>query len=92
MIVYLKSKNKNYTKIQYVIVDDIDRVSRDVELWRQIKRNVESTGTKILSLKMSLDNTPESVLQQNILMSMKQFERQNNARRVRDRQRARMLE
>jgi hypothetical protein len=43
-------------------------------------------------LKQNLDSSPEGVLQQNIVMSFKQYERENNARRVRDRQRARMLE
>jgi len=91
MIAYLKTENKHYTKISFVIFDDIDRISRTTEFRWAIKRNLELTGTKLLSLKMDLNDTPESVLQQNIVMSMKQFEMQNNARRVKDRQRSRML-
>lgn len=92
MIAYLKSENKNYSKISYVIVDDIDRISRNV-VWRwYIKESIESSGAKIHSLKQTLEDSPEWTLQQNILMSMKQYDRENNARRVRDRQRARMLD
>lgn len=92
MISYLKSENKSYTKIAYVITDDIDRISRDVVWWWSLKTTIESSGAKLLSLKQNLDSTPEWVLQQNIVMSFKQYERENNARRVRDRQRARMLD
>lgn len=92
MIAYLKAENKNYTKISFVIIDDMDRLSRDTVGRWYIKNNVESSWAKLLSLKQNLDSTPEGVLQQNILMSMKQFERENNARRVKDRQRSRMLD
>jgi len=92
MIAYLKLQNKSYTKINFVIVDDIDRVSRDILWWWSIKTNIESSWATLLSLKQNLDSSPEWVLNQNIIMSFKQFERENNARRVRDRQRSRMLE
>ncbi len=91
MILYLKTENKNYTKISYVITDDIDRISRDVVNRWNLKTTIESTWVKLLSLKQNLDDTPEWKLQQNIVMSFKQYERENNARRVRDRQRSRML-
>jgi hypothetical protein len=43
MIAYLKSENKNYTKISYVITDDIDRISRDVVNWWNLKTIIESS-------------------------------------------------
>lgn len=91
MIAYLKTENKNYAKISYVITDDIDRISRDVVNRWMLKNMIEASWSKIVSLKQNLDNTPEWVLQQNMVMSFKQYERENNARRVKDRQRSRML-
>lgn len=92
MIAYLQEENKNYTKITRVIVDDIDRIIRDVA-WRwNIKTKIEDLGwAKIFSLKQDINDTPEGKMLQSITMSVKQYERENNARRTRDRQRWRMM-
>ena len=92
MIEYLHKENKNYTKIDYVLVDDIDRIIRDVAWWREIKAKIEWYGwAKIYSLKQKLEDTPEGNMLQSISMSVKQYERENNARRTADRQRGRLL-
>ena len=94
MISYLKIENKNgkSKKISYVLVDDIDRISRDTHWWRVIKNEIESTNTQILSQKMDINDSPNSRFQQNIVMSFKQLERENNAERVKSRQRSRMID
>ena len=90
----LKELNKNPAKpeIQYVMVDDIDRMARDITVRVTKKAEIEATGAKILSLKQSLDDTPEAHLMETISMATKQYERENNWRRVKDRQRQRMLD
>ena len=92
MIDFLAKENVNYTKITKVIVDDIDRIVRDVMGRRDIKAKIEVAGAKIYSLKQDLNDTPEGKMLQSITMSVKQYERENNARRTKDRQRARLLD
>lgn len=93
MIEFLKRENRSYTKISRVIIDDIDRIIRDVAGWRDIKNRIEKLGgAKIFSLKQDLNDTPEGKMLQSITMSVKQYERENNARRTRDRQRGRLLD
>ena len=41
MISYLGKVNKKYTAVQHVMIDDIDRVVRDVSGWRLIKAEIE---------------------------------------------------
>ena len=86
------NKNPNNPEIKYVIVDDIDRMARDITVWITKKAEIKATWAMILSLKQSLDDTPEAHLMETISMATKQYERENNGRRVRDRQRQRMLD
>lgn len=92
MIEYLKNINSKYTKVPFVIIDDIDRIVRDVQGRWEIKAKIENLGwAKIFSLKQKIEDTPEGKMLQSITMSVKQYERENNARRTKDRQRTRML-
>ena len=92
LISHLKkaNKNKRNPKIKHVIVDDIDRIARDMEVWLTKKSEIEATGATIISLKQTLEDNPESRLSTNITMATKQYERENNARRVKDRQKERL--
>lgn len=93
MITFLKKENKAYTKIHYVLVDDIDRIIRDVSGRWEIKNKIEKLGwAQIRSLKQKIEDTPEGKLLQSMTMSVKQYERESNARRVSDRKRARLLD
>ncbi len=92
MIEFLKKENQNYTKISRVVIDDIDRIIRDVAGWWEIKAKIEDLWwAKIHSLKQDINDTPEGNMLQSITMSVKQYERENNARRTKDRQRWRLL-
>ena len=92
MIMYLQKANKKYTQIPFVVIDDIDRIVRDVKWWIEIKAKIQNQwGAYIHSLKQNIDETPEWKMLQYITMSVKQYERENNARRTRDRQRARVM-
>jgi DNA invertase Pin-like site-specific DNA recombinase len=39
-----------------------------------------------------MEESPEGILNQNMVMAFKQYERENNARRVKERMRARLLD
>ena len=92
MIEYLKKENRNYTKIPFVIIDDIDRIVRDVQGRWEIKAKIEKLWwAKLFSLKQKIEDTPEGKMLQSITMSVKQYERENNGRRTKDRQRQRLL-
>lgn len=92
MIEFLTTKNKDYTKIHLVIIDDMDRLTRDVQARREIKAQIEWLwGAEIYSLKQKIEDTPEWKMIQSITMSVKQYQREANARQVKDKQRARML-
>ena len=94
MIDFLIKSNKDSILIDFVLSDDIDRLSRDVEWWIGIKRKIIKKGkADIQTVKQRLDNENiEWTLNQNLLMAFKQYERENNARRSIDRKRARLLE
>ena len=85
-----ENKNKNNPKIRHVIVDDIDRIARDVWVWLTKKMEIEATWATIISLKQNLEDTPEWRLMSTITMWTKQYERENNARRVVSRQKERL--
>ena len=84
------NKNKNNPKIKHVIVDDIDRIARDVLVWLIKQAEIEETGATIISLKQRIEDNPESRFSTNIEMVAKQYERENNARRVVERQKERL--
>jgi DNA invertase Pin-like site-specific DNA recombinase len=93
MIEFLKKENKKETIVDFVIADDMDRISRDIVGRHNIKYKIEHKGkAKIQTVKQYLEDTPEGQLMQNIVVSMKQYERENNAKRTVSRKRARLLE
>lgn len=92
MIEFLHKQNTPYTKVHFVIIDDMDRIMRDVVGWWEVKARVEDYWwAKIYALKQKIEDTPEWTMIQTITMSVKQYQRESNARQVADRQRWRML-
>jgi len=87
----IKFISKSWKNIDYVIVDDIDRIWRDVHLWLNFYKLCDSKWVHIQSLKQEIKNTPEQNLLTTITMATKQYERENNARRVKSRMEARLL-
>jgi len=92
MLKDLKQANKIVLlpEIKYVIVDDIDRLARDIWVWIKKREEIQNTWAKIISLKQDLNDNPEGNLMSTISMATKQYERENNARRVRSRQEQRL--
>ena len=84
------NKNRNKPEIKHVIVDDIDRIARDSLVWLTKRAERDSTWATIISLKQAVEDNPESRLSVNITMATKQYERENNSRRVISRQKQRL--
>ena len=84
------NKNRNKPEIKHIIVDDIDRIARDSLVWLTKRAEIEETGATIISLKQAVEDNPESRLSVNITMATKQYERENNSRRVISRQKQRL--
>ena len=66
------NKNKNNPKIKHVIVDDIDRIARDIKIWLDKSEEIKSTWATIISLKQNVEDTPEWRLSTGITMLTKQ--------------------
>ena len=93
MIDFLISQNHFFINIDFVLADDLDRISRDVAGWINIKNKIEKEWKAwIQTVKQTISNSAEWIFNQNIIMAVKQYERENNARRVKDRKRWRMLD
>lgn len=59
-----------------VLINDVDRLARDVAHLGVIKRDLERKGTKVIFRKLPTDTSPTSNLMVNILGSFAEFERE----------------
>src|SRR4029077_3169172 len=66
-----------------VLVNDVDRLARDVAHLGVIKRDLERHGIKVIFRKLPPDTSPTSNLMVNILGSFAEFERELIADRTR---------
>jgi site-specific DNA recombinase len=66
-----------------VLINDVDRLARDVALLGVVKRDLERHGIKVIFRKLPSDTSPTSNLMINILGSFAEFERELIADRTR---------
>src|ERR1700733_8177091 len=66
-----------------VLINDVDRLARDVAHLGVIKRDLERQGVKVVFRKLPSDTSPTSNLMVNILGSFAEFERELIADRTR---------
>lgn len=66
-----------------VLINDVDRLARDVAHLGVIKRDLERNGIKVMFRKLPADTSPTSNLMVNILGSFAEFERELIADRTR---------
>lgn len=66
-----------------VLVNDVDRLARDVAHLGIIKRDLERRGVRVIFRKLPSDNTPTYNLLVNVLGSFAEFEREMIADRMR---------
>ena len=85
MLDYIE-KNKN---ISYVVVDDYKRWARHLDYYLLLKNKLELLGCKLASPSGSFDDSPEGNALENMQAVFSQLERQQNARQVTNRMKAR---
>ena len=75
--------NARKALFQAVLINDVDRLARDVAHLGVIKRDLERNNTQVIFRKLPSENSPTHNLMVNILGSFAEFERELIADRIR---------
>ena len=86
----LEHIDKNPNKKYIVIFDDINRIARDIEVHWAIKKEFALRGATVESPNFKFDDTPEGKFIETILAGKSQLDREQNARQVKQKMKARM--
>lgn len=73
-----------------IIIDDISRLARGVEVHIQLKAAFEARGASLECTNYSFDKSPESVLSEQMMASFSEYHRNHNKRQVIQKQHARI--
>ncbi len=73
-----------------VIIDDISRLARDVKVYLQLKTELTRRDVKIESPNFNFEESPEGFFIENIMAAKAQLDREQNARQVKQKMKARM--
>jgi site-specific DNA recombinase len=74
-----------------IIIDDISRLARGVEAHIQFRTAISSAGGKLESPSIEFGDDSDSILVENLLASVSQHQRQQNAEQVVNRMKARVM-
>ena len=88
LLAYLK-RHKGEGRV--VIIDDINRFSRDVMVHWQLRALLAEAGGKLESPSIEFGEDSDSILVENLLASVSQHQRQKNAEQTKNRMRARAM-
>jgi len=86
----LQHIDNNPAKKYVAIFDNIDRIARDVQVHWAIKKEFELRGATVESPNFKFEDTPEGNFIETILAGKAQLDRQQNARQVRQKMKARL--
>ena len=89
MIAYLKLQDDPNGTV--VIIDDINRFSRDISVHWQLRALVAEAGGKLQSPSLEFGEDSDSRLIENMLASVAQHQREKNTEQVKNRMRARVM-
>ena len=87
---WVKKKGKSGNVV--IVVDAISRVARDVEVYQSVKRYAYENGATFASPTFQFEDSPAGRFMETIHVGMGQFEREDNAQRVRRYQRMRLAD
>lgn len=82
--------DKNPNKKYVVIFDDINRIARDVQVHWAIKKEFALRGASVESPNFKFEDSPEGTFIETILAGKSQLDRQQNARQVVQKMKARL--
>ena len=86
MLNFIKPKKERII----VIIDDLNRLARDVTIHRQFKVLIVKNGGMLQCVNMQLEDTPEGQFVETIVAATAELEKEQNTRRVKARQKARL--
>ena len=81
-----ENKNSNYM----VIFEDLNRLSRDIQVHWLLKAEFHKRWVELASPNFQFEESPEWAFRENMSVSMAQYEKDKNKQRVNDRMRARL--
>lgn len=79
-------RNKHYV----VVFDDIKRLARDTEIHFALKRTITKLGHRVESPNFKFEDTPEGKFMETIFAATSALEKDQNARQVKQKMKARM--
>lgn len=88
LIEFLRTQKPGTT----VITEDVSRIARNVETYILLKNAIMRNGGILLTIKQSFENTPEGLFMERVVTAQAEYDRNNNTRRVKTRQHARLLQ
>ena len=74
-----------------VIIDDVSRLARDIQVHHEIRDAIKGAGATLVSPGMDFSDEPESILLENVLATVSQHHRLANGKQVRNRMMGRLL-
>ncbi len=87
----LKFLLKNRTSLCIVVIDDLSRLARDVDVHLRFRAAIAQTGAKLESPSFEFGDSSDDQLVENLMASVSQHQRQKNGEQVRNRMRGRLL-
>ena len=92
LLSYLSKQNTGKESGQcVVIIDDINRFSRDVVVHWQLRALLAEAGGKLESPSIEFGEDSDSILVENLLASVSQHQRQKNGEQAKNRMRGRVM-
>ena len=87
LLAYLGAQTE---KTYVVIFDDLKRFARDVEFYRKLRRILKQHGALVNCLNFKIEDTPEGKFIETIIAAQGELEREQNARQVVQKMKARV--
>ncbi|WP_082239345.1 recombinase family protein [Rhizobium leguminosarum] len=82
---------KNRSSACVVIIDDINRLARDVHVHHKVRAAIAATGARLECPSFEFGDSSDDILVENLLASVSQHQRQKNGEQVYNRMRGRLL-
>ena len=89
MLAYLKKHKRGGGHV--VIIDNIDRLARDIKAHLELRVAISESGGRLESPSIEFGEDSDSILVENLLASVSQHQRQKNTEQTLNRMRARVM-
>ncbi len=86
LISFIEASEDNFV----VVIDDLNRLARDVVVSRALKLLIKGSGSALACVNFEFEDSPENNYFETIVVATGEYERRKNRQRVMSRQRARL--